>query len=392
MARYRRRASASNYNPRSRHNKWSHASTPAPEAQPEANDAATEIVRKIGKNRGKSRLWIEGQALIDAGWQVGDRFNIVYDGDNIRYERNPEGKRKVAGTPTRPIIDTNSDAIKDAVGDDRVTVSLTNGIISIVKKITAAIAIAVSLVASFFASPAPASQPQVLIACEESGVIRDAFKRHGIHAVSCDIDYDSRTDNDRHYRGDVRDILHAQEWDLIVGHPPCDSLALSGVRWHQSHWVKAKDCKPNADGKWYHPRLDGGRGGWVDARPGEWLWTEEKAAAKRADRDFGLDFFRLLWNAPAKRIALEQPRSLVSTHVEKKTQAIHPWQFGHGVRKETWLWLKNLPPLVPTNVVSGRSKEIWYAAPGVDRAKERSKTFDGIGEAIASQWAPLLLK
>jgi len=317
---------------------------------------------------------------------------MEYRNGEMIYVKNPEGKRKVAGTPERPIIDTNSDDIREAVGDERVTVKLTGGLISIVKKaaktVAAVAALFTSAVSSFFASPAPANEPQVLIACEESGTVRDAFARHGIHAVSCDLQ-PTRTNPDRHYQGDVRDLLHSQEWDLMIGHPECTGLALSGIRWHSSHWVKSKGVKPNAEGMAFIKAKNGGRGGWAPAREGAWLWTEEEAAEKRAQRDRGLDFFKALWNAPAKRICLEQPMSLVS-RIMKKTQTINPFDHGHGVRKVTWLYLKNLPQITPTNKVDGRATDIWNASPGPERAKFRSKTFEGIAEAFASQWAPLL--
>lgn len=181
---------------------------------------------------------------------------------------------------------------------------------------------------------------RVLVACEYSGTVRDAFRALGHDAMSCDL---LPTDvPGPHYQGDVRDVLY-DGWDLMIGHPPCTDLATSG----NAHM-----------------------------------------AAKRADGrvDAGLDFVRLLMNAPIPRIAIENPRSVISSHIRPADQLIHPWQFGHGEQKATCLWIKNLTLLQPTQLVPGREQRIYNLSPSPDRWKERSKTFPGIAKAMAEQW------
>lgn len=186
---------------------------------------------------------------------------------------------------------------------------------------------------------------RVLVACEFSGIVREAFTSHGHDAVSCDL-LESELPG-RHHRGDVRDIM-GQGWDLMVAHPPCTHLAVSGARWF---------------------------------------------AKRRAEQAEALDFVRDLMAAPIPRIAIENPVSVISSRIRKPDQIIQPWQFGHGETKATCLWLKNLPPLKPTNVVDGRAARIHHEPPSPDRWKARSRTFEGIAEAMASQWGrPTLVR
>lgn len=179
---------------------------------------------------------------------------------------------------------------------------------------------------------------KVLVACEYSGVVRDAFIAAGHDAMSCDL---LQTDvPGPHYQGDVRDIL-GDGWDLMVAHPPCTHLAVSGARW-------------------FH------------------LKQTEQAEA--------LEFVKLLLNAPIKHIALENPVSIISSRIRKPDQVIQPWQFGHGETKATCLWLKCLPKLVPTNIVAGREPKVHRMPPSKDRWKLRSTTYKGIAQAMAQQW------
>ncbi len=181
---------------------------------------------------------------------------------------------------------------------------------------------------------------KVLIACEYSGRVRDAFLALGHDAMSCDL---LPTDAPGpHYQGDVTDIL-GDGWDLMIGHPPCTHLAVSGAR----HF-----------------------------------------AAKQASgvQQQALDFVRLLMDAPIDRIAIENPISIISSRIRKPDQIIQPWQFGHGETKATCLWLKNLPKLTPTNIVEGREARIHKMPPSADRWKKRSETYLGIAEAMAAQW------
>lgn len=195
---------------------------------------------------------------------------------------------------------------------------------------------------------------RVLVACEYSGRVRDAFIRAGHFAMSCDL---LETDAaGPHYKGDVRDVLQEGWWDLMVAHPPCTYLSVSGM-----HWT-ARGLRD--------PQL-----------------TED-----------ALDFVRLLLAAPVPKIALENPVSVISSRIRKPDQIIQPWQFGHDASKKTCLWLKNLPPLVPTSVVAPRmvnGRPRWgnqtdggqnKLPPSDDRWKIRSETFMGIADAMAQQW------
>lgn len=194
---------------------------------------------------------------------------------------------------------------------------------------------------------------RVLIACEYSGRVRDAFIRNGHDAMSCDL---LPTDQaGPHYRGDVRDIL-GDGWDLMVAHPSCRFLANSGVRWLYIQ-------------------------GTLQPVPERW----------ESMRD-GAQFFRELLEAPIPRIAVENPvmhkyaKEIIGI---QQDQVIQPWMFGDGETKATCLWLKNLPELTPTNIVEGRGNSIHFASPGPDRWKFRSTTFQGIADAMGDQWGAL---
>lgn len=181
---------------------------------------------------------------------------------------------------------------------------------------------------------------KVLVACEYSGTVRDAFIRMGHDAMSCDL---LPTDNPGpHYQGNVFDII-SNGWDLMIAHPPCTHLAVSGAR----HF-----------------------------------------AAKRADgrQQEAIDFFMALANSSIEKYAIENPISIMSTFWRKPDQIIHPWQFGHGETKSTCLWLKNLPKLKATDIVDGREQRIHKMPPSPTRWKERSKTYQGIANAMAEQW------
>lgn len=180
---------------------------------------------------------------------------------------------------------------------------------------------------------------KILVACEFSATVRDAFLSRGHDAWSCDI-LDSEGDPSRHIQGDVLAILH-DGWDMMIAHPPCTHLAVSGARWFKDK-------------------------------------LKEQAEA--------LDFVRLLLSAPIPRIALENPVSVISSRIRKPDQVIQPWQHGHWETKATCLWLKGLPLLQPSNVVDGRENRIWKMPPSANRWKERSRTLPGVAEAMATQW------
>jgi len=181
---------------------------------------------------------------------------------------------------------------------------------------------------------------RVLVACEYSGRVRDAFRRRGHDAMSCDL-LPTEADGP-HYQGPVEDVLR-DGWDLMVAHPPCTHLAVSGSRYFP---------QKIADGR-------------------------QQAA---------LDFVRLLMAAPIERWCIENPVSVISSTIAPPQQIIQPWQFGHGEVKATCLWLKNLPKLRPTEIVDGREARVHLMPPGPDRWKERSRTFEGVAEAMGDQW------
>jgi hypothetical protein len=180
----------------------------------------------------------------------------------------------------------------------------------------------------------------VLVACEFSGIVRDAFTARGHFAMSADLLPSERPGP--HWQGDVMALLDVGfPWDLMIAHPPCTHLAVSGARWFKE---------------------------------------------KQHEQAEALEFVAQLLGAGIPRIALENPVSVISSRIRKPDQVIQPYQFGHGETKATCLWLKNLPPLVPTNVVAGREPRVHHASPGPDRWKERSRTLQGIADAMADQW------
>lgn len=183
---------------------------------------------------------------------------------------------------------------------------------------------------------------KVLVACEFSGIVRDAFRLHGHEAVSCDL-LPSEALSGPHIQADVRKLLTGS-WDLLIAHPPCTDLAVSGAR-----------------------------------------WFKEKQDAQRE----ALAFVRVLLDAPIAKIALENPISIISSHIRKPDQIIQPWMFGHGETKATCFWLKGLPKLVPTEIVNGRIARVHHEAPGPDRWKNRSRTLRGIATAMAVQWGTM---
>ena len=183
---------------------------------------------------------------------------------------------------------------------------------------------------------------RVLIACEFSGIVRDAYRARGHDAWSCDLLPTEK--GFHHFQTDINRLFDVwPHWDLMVAHPPCQHLAVSGAR----HFKEKQ-----ADGR-------------------------QQAA---------LDFVQFLMDAPVDRIAIENPISIISSHIRKPDQIIQPWQFGHGETKATCLWLKNLPKLVPTKIVDGREARVHRMAPGPDRWRDRSRTYPGIAAAMAAQW------
>lgn len=190
------------------------------------------------------------------------------------------------------------------------------------------------------------------MACEFSGVVRRAFRERGHLAYSCDL-LPAEDRSPYHFQGDVFDAIkaarHQFEVDLMIAHPPCTYLTSSGARW----------------------------------------WPNRKQEQQQA-----LEFVRRLLAAPIRKIALENPPGRIGSQIRKADQYIHPWQFGHMETKTTGLWLKNLPKLVPTNIVrddmlklpAHQKYRVHYMSPGINRSKERSRTYEGIARAMAEQW------
>ena len=179
---------------------------------------------------------------------------------------------------------------------------------------------------------------RILIACEFSGIVREAFNKLGHAAWSCDLLPSEIPGN--HYQCDVIDVIN-DNWDMMIAHPPCTYLAVSGARWFKDRVQEQKQA---------------------------------------------LDFVELLMNAPIQKICIENPISIISTRIRKPDQIIQPWMFGHGETKSTCLWLKNLSKLAPSNIVDGREQKVFKMPPGKDRWKNRSRTYTGIAEAMANQW------
>jgi hypothetical protein len=192
------------------------------------------------------------------------------------------------------------------------------------------------------------SKLKILVACEFSGIVRDAFTKRGHDAMSCDLLPTERPG--KHYQGDVFDIINAG-WDMMIAFPPCTDLAVSGAAWFER--------------------------------------KEKDGSQKRS-----IEFFMALVDKCISKIAIENPIGIMSTHYRKPDQIIQPWMFGHDTRKATCLWLKNLPLLKPTNIVepviitypNGRKETLWHAKTGKGCGKIRSTTFSGIAEAMAEQW------
>lgn len=188
-------------------------------------------------------------------------------------------------------------------------------------------------------SEAPHRPMRILVACEFSGVVRDAFAARGHEAWSCDLLPSERPG--RHYQCDVMLAMYDGGWDLMIAHPPCTYLAVSGARWFKD---------------------------------------------RRLEQGSALEFVRALMDSPINRIAIENPISVISSRIRKPDQIIQPWMFGHPETKATCLWLKNLPKLTPTNIVAGRTPRVHHESPGPERWKNRSRTLAGIAEAMAQQW------
>ena len=179
---------------------------------------------------------------------------------------------------------------------------------------------------------------KILIACEFSGIIREAFRKRGHNVWSCDLLPTEKTG--QHIQDNV--LKHLNDgWDMMIAHPPCTHLAVSGARWFKD---------------------------------------------KQKEQEEAIIFFMTLVTADINKICIENLVSIMSTYWKKPDQIIQPYQFGHGETKKTCLWLKNLPKLIPTKIVSGREQRIWKMPPSENRGKLRSITYQGIANAMTEQW------
>lgn len=183
---------------------------------------------------------------------------------------------------------------------------------------------------------------RVLVCCEESQAIANAYRFFGVEAFSCDLKPCSGNHPEYHIQGDCFDYVF-DSWDLIIAHPPCTDLCVSGARWFPAKIADGRQAR-------------------------------------------SIDFFMRFVDLPCPRVCIENPIGIMSTVYRKPDQIIQPWQFGHPETKATCLWLKGLPPLIPTCVVAGRGHSVWRCPPGPERSVIRSKTFPGIASAIALQW------
>ncbi len=185
---------------------------------------------------------------------------------------------------------------------------------------------------------------KVLIACEFSGTVREAFRKKGCDAWSCDL-LETEIPSKYHVQGDVLQYLEKNhDWDLMVAHPPCTYLAVSGAKWFKVRQVEQQQA---------------------------------------------LAFVKKLMTVDIPHICVENPISVISSKIRKPDQIIQPWMFGHGETKATCLWLKNLPLLTPTKLADGREGRVWRETPNANRWKNRSRTYPGIAEAMARQWSKI---
>lgn len=188
----------------------------------------------------------------------------------------------------------------------------------------------------------------VLIGCEESGTVREAFRKLGHNSWSNDLQ-PARDGSFYHMQTDVFEAIEREAWDIIILHPDCTKLAVSGNRWYGK----------GTDG--YKLRLSAK------------AWTKDLWESAKTKARIG--------------VCLENPVGVLGDVLGKPSQYIHPWQYGHGETKKTCLWLHNLPKLVPTNIVEGRENRVWKMAPSENRKRDRSKTYEGWAEAMAKQWS-----
>lgn len=195
---------------------------------------------------------------------------------------------------------------------------------------------------------------KIIVGCEESQAVCIALRKLGHEAYSCDLIECSGGHPEWHIQDDILNVINREHWDMGIFFPTCTYLTVSANKWYKDQ-----------------PKR----------KSGTLVGAERREARKEA-----IAFFMALVNAPIEKIAIENPIGVMSTVYRKPNQVIQPWMFGHGETKATCLWLKNLPNLIPTNIVEGREMAVWKMPPSKDRAKMRSKTYQGIADAMAEQW------
>ncbi len=359
---------------------------PAPPSPP---PSVMKRTQKLGSNRGTPRAWLEGQALAVMGWQRGVRFDCSFHAGSVTYTRSQTGARAVAGDEKRPIIDTNSAKLTGSLGDtawiaveitaEKITLTPTAAPPSKLGAIATAALLFIATLGTPWIARYDLTPKRVFVACEESATVRDAFTRRGHDAVSCDL-LPTRNPLGWHVQGDLRWLLD-QEWDIILGFPPCTFLTNS------AEWAFADPNFDRYPGVGYHQKL----------KPG----TLTGEARRRARLD-ALALVQLIWKSCGK-VCIENPIGYLSNAWQKPTQIIQPHEFGHPHSKSTGLFLKNLPPLAATAVLDIEQhgyrapNGVWRwlnqtpggqnnLPPSADRDKIRSTTYPGIAEAMAQQW------
>jgi hypothetical protein len=352
--------------------------------------SSLQRVQKIGLNRGNPRIWIEGQCLATMGWTKGTAYECRFENGSITYTRTQQGPRAVAGDAKRPIIDTNNQAIHTSLGPDAkwISVAITPDQIIIkptaappskLKSIVTAAAFLLASIGAPWIAKHDLSPKRVLVACEESATVRDAFTRRGHDCISCDL-LPTRNPLGWHLQGDVTPLLE-EDWDIILAFPPCTFLTAA------AEWAFNDPDFARYPGVGYHQRL----------KPGTLT-----GQARRNARAEALAFVQRIWKSCGK-VCIENPIGYLSSAFRKPTQIIQPWQFGHPESKSTGLFLKDLPELKPTHILAIEEhgwltkQGIWRwmnqtsggqnnLSPSADRYKLRSTTYAGIGEAMAQQW------
>ena len=198
----------------------------------------------------------------------------------------------------------------------------------------------------------------ILVCCEESQAVTKAFRDAGHEAYSNDIQECSGGHPEWHLQMDALKALKLKKWDLVIAHPPCTYLTISANKWYKDQPARKSGALVGAE--------------------------------RRQAREEAIEFFMEFVNADVPRMVIENPICVMSSRYAKPNQIIQPWMFGHGETKATCLWIKGLPNLEPTDVVEGREQAIWKMSPSADRTKLRSKTYDGVAQAMVEQWGKLL--